>query len=180
MLREKITADAEIGPLEVWQAQEFADHLDRAREHIRPWVGPSFVTETVAEARQTLGRYASAAAEDGARLFGIWQDGVLVGGVMFVAFRAATGQCELGCWLEPAAEGQGLVTAATRWLLDYALRERGVHRAEWHCRADNARSAAVASRLGMSLEGTLRGSWPLGGVFYDTQVWAVLRDEYLT
>jgi RimJ/RimL family protein N-acetyltransferase len=49
------------------------------------------------------------------------------------------------------------VTAASRVLVDYALRERGLNRAEWRCRADNERSAAVARRLGMTLDGTLRG-----------------------
>jgi ribosomal-protein-serine acetyltransferase len=177
MFARPVGPDAELRPLEVWHAEEFADHLDRAREHIRPWVGPSFVTRTEDAARATLRRYAEAAAADTGRLFGIWLDGTLVGGVMFVTFDAAGGTCELGCWLEPAAEGRGLVTAAATVLLDWALHERGLHRAEWRCRSDNARSAAVARRLGMTLEGVLRGAWLNAGVHHDKQVWAVLREE---
>src|SRR5689334_15934006 len=103
-----LTSNARLSPLEVWQAPEFAAHLDRAREHIRPWVGPAFVTSTLDEARATLRRYAAATAADGARLYGIWLDGELCGGVMFPYFDPSTGVCELGCWLEPAAEGRGL------------------------------------------------------------------------
>ncbi|EPD85172.1 hypothetical protein HMPREF1529_01787 [Microbacterium sp. oral taxon 186 str. F0373] len=44
------------------------------------------------------------AADDGGRLYGIWSDGQLASGVMFVSFSAPAGQCEIGCWLEPAAE----------------------------------------------------------------------------
>jgi ribosomal-protein-serine acetyltransferase len=117
------------------------------------------------------------AADDGGRLYGIWSDGQLASGVMFVSFSAPAGQCEIGCWLEPAAEGRGLVTAASRLLVDYALRERGLNRVEWRCRADNERSAAVARRLGMTLDGTLRGAWLNGGVFHDKQVWALVRAE---
>ena len=164
--------------LEVWQAEEFADHLDRAREHIRPWVGPAFVTTDVDGARATLKRYAERQADDGARLYGIWRDGVLVGGVLFVDFNAANGSCEVGCWLEPSAEGRGLITQACRALLDWAFTSRGLHRAEWHCRADNERSAAVAKRLGMTLEGVRREAWPYEGVRYDKQVWAVLAPEW--
>lgn len=171
---------AQLRPLEVWHADMFAAHLDRAREHIRPWVGPTFVTDSVDGARSTLARYANSAATDGARLYGIWHDGQLVGGVMFVSFSAAAGVCEIGCWLEPAAEGRGLVTRAASALLDWALRERGLNRAEWRCRADNVRSSAVAQRLGMHLEGTLRGAWLNGGVFHDKQVWALLRSEHPT
>lgn len=167
-----------LGGLEVWHAEEFAAHMDRAREHIRPWVGPTFVTDGVDGARATLKRYAEAQAGDGARLFGIRLDGVLVGGVLFTDFRAAAGWCEIGCWLEPSAEGRGLVTPACRVLLDWAFATRGLHRAEWHCRADNERSSAVAKRLGMTLEGVRREAWPYEGVRYDKQVWSVLAPEW--
>jgi len=179
MFQRDIGPGASLRPVEVWHAQEFADHLDRAREHIRPWVGPSFVTDSVDGAASTLSRYANSAAADGARLYGIWVDDVLRGGVMFVSFSAAAGVCEIGCWLEPAAEGRGLVSRALGILLDWALVERGLNRAEWRCRADNVRSAAVAERAGMRLEGTLRGAWLNGGAFHDKQVWALLRAEHL-
>ncbi|MEU7646923.1 GNAT family N-acetyltransferase [Streptomyces huasconensis] len=169
---------AGLRPLETWHAEEFAAHLDRAREHIRPWVGAAFVTDDLDGARATLRRYAERQAADGARLYGIWLDGTLVGGVMFVAFDAAAGTCEVGCWLEPAAEGRGLITAACRTVLDWAFTTRGMHRAEWHCRADNARSAAVAERLGMTLEGVRREAWPFDGTRHDTQDWAVLAGEW--
>ena len=167
-----------LGGLEVWHAAEFAAHMDRAREHIRPWVGPTFVTDGVDGARATLRRYAERQAADAARLFGIWQDELLVGGVMFTSFDADFGCCELGCWLEPAAEGHGLITPACAALLDWAFATRGLHRAEWHCRADNDRSAAVAKRLGMTLEGVRRETWPYQGTRYDKQVWAVLAPEW--
>ncbi|MGW5046042.1 GNAT family N-acetyltransferase [Streptomyces griseoluteus] len=169
---------ARLAPLESWHAEEFARHLDRAREHIRPWVGAGFVTVDVAGARATLERYATRQAVDGARLYGIWWDNTLVGGVMFTAFDTASGSCEVGCWLEPAAEGHGLITLACTTLLDWAFGTRGLHRAEWHCRADNDRSAAVARRLGMTLEGVRRESWPYDGVRHDKQVWAVLAPEW--
>ncbi|MEU2154638.1 GNAT family protein [Streptomyces sp. NPDC019396] len=171
--------DAHLGPLEVWHAEEFAAHLDRAREHIRPWVGAGFVTTDVDGARATLQRYAERQAADGGRLYGIRREGVLVGGVMFTDFQAAAGFCEVGCWLEPSAEGHGLITRACGVLLDWAFATRGLRRAEWHCRADNDRSSAAAKRLGMTLEGTLREVWPYEGVRHDKQVWAVLAREWL-
>ena len=178
MFSQALRDDARLAPLEVWHADELADHLDRASEHIRPWVGPAFVTDDIDGARATLTRYAGRAAADGARLYGLWRGGTLVGGVMFTAFDATAGVCEVGCWLEPSAEGHGLVTAASRMLLDWALVTRGLHRAEWHCRADNDRSAAVARRLGMTLEGVRRESWQYQGVRYDKQVWSVLAPEW--
>jgi RimJ/RimL family protein N-acetyltransferase len=183
MFATTLTPDAELRPLEPHHAEEFAAHMDRAREHIRPWVGPSFVTSDVEGARATLQKYADGAARDGIRIFGIWLEELpgaptLVGGVMFVEFNPAAGTCELGCWLEPAAEGRGLITAACRMLLSYAFEERGLHRVEWRCRADNARSSAVAERLGMTLEGVLRDAWLVGDTFHDKQVWSILAGEW--
>ncbi|MER6434389.1 GNAT family protein [Streptomyces sp900105245] len=169
---------AHLSPLEVWHAEEFAAHMGRAADYIRPWVGQRFVTDSIESAVATLRRYAERQANDEARLFGIWHQGTLVGGVMFANFNASSSVCEIGCWLEPAAEGRGLVTNACRLLLEWAFDARGIHRAEWHCRADNERSVAVAQRLGMLLEGVHRDSWIYDGTRYDKVVWSILRREW--
>lgn len=169
---------AQLRPLEVWHASEFASHMNRARGHITPWVGPAVVTTTVGEARAVMERYAASAAIDGPRLYGIWCHGELSGAVMFVRFDYSVGVCELGCWLEPRVEGRGLMTTACRVLLAWAFEVRGVHRAEWRCRADNTRSVRVAQRLKMRLEGVRRQAWPTPDCRYDEQQWAILAPEW--
>ena len=177
MFSQELSPTAQLRTLEPWQAEEFAEHLDRAGEHIRPWVSAAFVTHGVEDARATLERYADRAAHDSGRLYGIWDSGVLVGGVMFVHFDTTSGICEIGCWLEPGAQGRGLITAACKVLLDWAFTVRGMHRAEWYCRADNERSAAVAARLGMTFEGVMREATKVDGVYYGKQLWALLSSD---
>jgi len=169
---------AELRPLEPWQAEEFLAHMDRARASVDPWIPWAGVSTDLASATATLQRYADLAARDAGRLSGIWLDGTLVGGTMFVAFDAAAGNCEVGVWLEPAGTGRGLVTRAARILIDWALVTRGLHRVEWHCRPDNTASINVAKRLGLRLDGVLRSSYPYRGVRYDAQVWSVLATEW--
>jgi ribosomal-protein-serine acetyltransferase len=166
--------------LEPWHAGEFAEHMSRAGDHIRPWVGPTFVTDTVDGARATLQRYATATANDGARIYGLWNDGTLVGGVMFVAFDPMWGNCEVGCWLEPGAVGAGFITRSVELLMEWAFLERGMSRVEWRCRTDNDRSVAVARRLGMRSEGVLRSSWVYDGNRYDKEVFSILRTEWMS
>jgi RimJ/RimL family protein N-acetyltransferase len=48
---------------------------------------------------------------------------------------------------------------------------------EWHCRTDNAASASVARRLGMHLDGVLRGEYLYQGVRHDTQVWSLIAPD---
>jgi ribosomal-protein-serine acetyltransferase len=171
-----LTAGAELRPLEPWHAGEFAAHMERAREHIRPWVGAAFVND---DAKIVLQRYADKHAHDAGGIWGIWLDGTLVGGVLLVSFDVASGVCEAGCWLEPSAVGRGLITRAATVLLDWVILDRGIQRVEWHTNALNTRSIAVAKRLGMSLDGTLRSAFPAAeGGRGDMEVWSVLAPEW--
>lgn len=169
---------AALRPLEPWQASEFLAHMDRARETVDPWIPWASLSTDLASASATLQRYADRQSRDAGRLYGIWLDGTLVGGTMFVTFDAESGICEVGCWLEPAATGRGLITTAARHLVDWAFHTRGLHRAEWHCSPENVASSNVARRLGFTLEGTLRAAYPWRGVRHDTQIWAVLAPDW--
>ncbi|WDZ84182.1 GNAT family N-acetyltransferase [Micromonospora cathayae] len=178
MFAVSLTEDAQLRPLEPWQAEEFLAHIDRAREYVDPWIPWATRSTDPDSARAVLQRYADGQAADSMRIYGIWLDGVLVGGTMFVSFHTDTGNCEIGCWLEPAAEGRGLITRAARLMIDWAFRERGMHRVQWVNAAHNVRSANVARRLGMSLDGVMRSAFPYRGQRHDNQVWSVLADEW--
>ncbi|ADD45563.1 GCN5-related N-acetyltransferase [Stackebrandtia nassauensis DSM 44728] len=175
-----LSDEAVLEPLEPWQAEEFLANIDRCRDLIAPWVGPSFVAADLADARRVTRSYADGQAADGKRLFGIRLNGKLVGGTMFVSFDTKSGVCELGCWLEPAGQGRGLVTAAASTLLDWAFEVRGLSRAEWWTVAGNEPSIKVAKRLGMSLDATLREYDPGrdGGPRRDMLIWSILAREW--
>lgn len=174
----KSLGDAELRPLEPWRAEEFLAHIDRGREHIRQFVRLADIVTDLDSARAYLQSYADKTAADAGSLHGIWLDGTLVGGVLFRTFDAGTGVAEAGCWLEPAATGRGLITRAVRLLIDWAIRERGIHRVEWHAAAGNTASIAVAKRLGMSRDGVLRGNNSHRGKRQDTEVWSVLAPDW--
>ncbi|MER5815692.1 GNAT family N-acetyltransferase [Streptomyces californicus] len=169
---------AELRPLEVWQDEEFLAHMDRARELVDPWIPfASFATDRES-ARALLRRYAEKQAADTGRLYGIWLEGTLVGGVLFRIFDTASGNCEIGVWLEPAAQGRGLITRAAERLIDWAVYDRGMHRVEWDASAANTRSIAVAKRLGMTRDGVIRQNYLYQGVRHDSEIWSVLAPEW--
>ncbi|MEU3722358.1 GNAT family protein [Streptomyces sp. NPDC031705] len=178
MFARELAEDAQLFPLEVWHAEEFLAHMDRGREFIGRFIGLPDRATDLESARHLLGSKAEEAARDGARLYGIRVDGTLVGGVLFRTFDAAAGNCEVGCWLEPAAAGRGLVTKACRILIDWAFQQRGMHRVEWHAASGNKSSIAVAERLGLTREGVMRQNHLHRGVRQDTEIWAVLAPEW--
>ncbi len=168
-----------FGPLEPWHAEEFAAAVDKAREHLRPWIPFATRIVDVDSARELLQRYADKHAEDTGAMYGIWVDGVLKGGTMFRTFDPTMAYARSGVWLDPSAEGRGLVKAAVTHMIDWAVRIRGIKRVEWFCAPVNERSKAAAARLGMTYEGTLRSSFVANGVRQDSEVWAVLANDWL-
>ncbi|OEV06348.1 GNAT family N-acetyltransferase [Streptomyces nanshensis] len=175
---------AELRPLEPWQAEEFLEHMDRGREFIGRHIGLADVVTDPASSRAYLQSYADKAAADTGRIYGIWtpeesgRGGTLVGGVLFRTMDVPHGTAEAGCWLEPSAVGRGLVTRASRVIIDWAVDERGIHRVEWLVSAANAPSIAVARRLGMTKEGVLRESYTSRGERHDMEIWSVLAPEW--
>ncbi len=137
-----------------------------------PWPDPTSVETGAAE---WLGRYDR--GEGGRRLAaGILHDGALVGGIVLFFYDEASAQIELGCWAVADAEGTGAVRAACVEGLRLA-RSWGVERVEWHCDPENARSGALARRLGFQLEGRLRSSYVLRGERRDTEVYGLVGPE---
>ncbi|MGQ5639807.1 MULTISPECIES: GNAT family N-acetyltransferase [unclassified Streptomyces] len=169
---------AELRPVEVWHAEEVLAHIDRGREFIGRHIGMPDVVADLDGAIAWIRSYADRRAFDAGGLHGIWLDGSLVGGLLFRVWDTASGVCRVGCWLEPAATGRGLVTRGMRVLLDWAFEERGMHRVEWHVSTANEPSINVARRLGMTREGVLRENHPHGGVRTSTEVWSLLAPEW--
>lgn len=175
---------AELRPLEPWQAEEFLAHMDRGREYIGKYIAFPDKSTDLESSRACLQSYADKAAADTGRIWGIWlggsggRGGTLVGGVLFRTMDAPQGTAEAGCWLEPSAVGKGLITRAARVVIDWAIGERGFHRVEWLVSDENAASIAVARRLGMTKEGTLRESYLYRGRRASMEVWSVLAHEW--
>jgi ribosomal-protein-serine acetyltransferase len=171
---------AGLGPLEPWHAEEFATAVDTAREHLAPWIPFAHTVTDVDRARDMLQRFATERANDTRYLYGIWLDDRLVGGAMFPVFDVRNGMCELGVWLAPEVQGRGLITHAARYLIDWAIRVRGMSRVAWHNDPRNIRSQAVARRLGLTYEGVKRSSHVVNGERQDSEVWSVLAHEWPT
>jgi len=174
MLTAPLADGAELRALEPWLAKEFHAFIEGCRPHLAEWLPWAATIDAPSAAEQWLRGYAEDQARDGRRLFGIWLDGVLVGGVGFASFNAQWGICELGAWLSPAASGRGLVTLAAQRLIDWAVHTRGVSRVEWRVAVENTRSIAVAKRLGMQREGVLRAALPMHGRRHDVEVWSLV------
>ncbi|WZH36368.1 MAG: GNAT family protein [Microbacterium enclense] len=92
-------------------------------------------------------------------------DDAVVGDLVLFHLDALTGTAEIGWVIDPAASGAGLATEAVRALIDTAFGLYGLRRLVARIDAENARSLALAARLGMRREAHLienewfKGRW---------------------
>ena len=103
----------------------------------------------------------------------------IVGSIGFPVVDRDQRSCEIGYWLGRSAQGRGTATLAVRALIDHAFGAWKLHRVVIHAGVGNARSRAVAERLGFTLEGVLRQAerYP-DGRYIDLAVYGLLVSEW--
>ena len=85
---------------------------------------------------------------------------------------------ELGYWFLREAWGNGYATESSAAMLELGFRRLGYHRVWGKCHVDNAESARVMDKLGMTYEGTLREHVWLRDHFRSSRIYAMLAAEY--
>ncbi len=149
--------------------------VERNRDRLHPWMPWEPATKGPSDTRSFIER--SLASEHDLDANGIWLDRRLVG-TIGMRVDAMDEKGEIGYWIDGDAEGKGIVTRACERLCTFAFEELGLHRVELCAATGNARSRAVAERLGMIQEGTARGAGRVPDGFVDLVSYAVLADEW--
>jgi ribosomal-protein-serine acetyltransferase len=154
------------------------DLVDRNRPHLREWLvwvddtrGHGEISDFVAQSIEQFAR------DDGYQA-GIFVENQLVGAIGLHYINRHNLSTEIGYWLARGYTGRGIMTTAVRAVTSHAFTTWNLNRIEIRAAAGNARSRAVAERLGFSLEGTLRQVHNIYGDLHDLAIYGVLRGEW--
>lgn len=142
-----------------------------------PW-GPNSEQDT----HDFLARTMIAAAEE-PRLeyvFGVElkEETGLLGSVGLYVRPEDTDQAMLGYAFRREAWGRGIATEASRAIVAMAFDVLGLRRVWASCDPDNAGSRRVLEKVGMRIEGLLRGDLVIRGDVRDNLVWGILEPEW--
>ncbi len=174
----RVDEELQIGLLEREDAEALHALIDRHREHLRPWM-PWARAQDLAATRAFLeGRALPALARGEGVDGGLWWRGRLVGAAGIHSWSERPRRGSVGYWLSADVQGHGIATRATRALLAKAFEDLGAERVDLRAAVENARSRAVAERLGMRFEGVLRRELPVQDGYADMAVYALSADEW--
>jgi RimJ/RimL family protein N-acetyltransferase len=106
------------------------------------------------------------------------EDGAVIGDLVLFHLDAVSGTAEIGWVVSPSAAGRGLATEAVRALVDTAFQVYGLRRLVARIDAENARSIALAERVGMRREAHLVENEWFKGRWSDEVDYALLAREW--
>jgi ribosomal-protein-serine acetyltransferase len=168
----------ELRLLEERHAKALFTAVEREREHLRPWLPWVEATRAEEDSLSFIRSVLEQFAENRGFAAGIWNGTRLAGTIGVHRIEWLNRRVEIGYWLGREYEGRGIMTDACRAVVTHLFRELELHRVEIRCAVDNVRSAAIAKRLGFTLEGTLREAQFAGGRYRDLLVFGMLRQDW--
>jgi RimJ/RimL family protein N-acetyltransferase len=162
-------------------AQSLFDAVMESQAHIRQWLPWADLYHSIDDAVEFVRRQSGHWALHGHVGMAIFSraDGTYLGGTGFTVRSLAVPSFEIGYWLRQSAEGHGYMSEAVRLITTYLFDNLGAQRVMIRCDARNARSKAVAERLGFPFEGCTRHD-EIGtdGSLRDSLTYAMVPDDF--
>ena len=145
--------------------------------HLAPWMPWAEQLDRDGTAAFLAQAEQQAARDDGVHC-AVTQSSRIVGVVGFHYVNRVHLATSIGYWLAAEAQGRGTMTLALAALVDHAFSAWGMHRVELQAAVGNARSRAVAARLGFVHEGVLREAERFEHRYADLDIFSVLAPEW--
>jgi ribosomal-protein-serine acetyltransferase len=178
MFSRPIAPDAELCLMDLSCCDELFALVEANRQRLSRWFAWVDASRSADDTRAYVRSVLEGYARDEGFNTVIRFQGRIVGTAGFHEWKNLHRSTSIGYWLDAAAEGKGLMTAAVRALVDHALIERGLNRVEIRAATDNARSQAVARRLGFVAEGVARQAERIGDRYHYLAVFSMLARDW--
>ncbi len=107
------------------------------------------------------------------------EDPKIIGTMSFHKIDKANHRAEIGYLLNPVFWGVGIVSEATKAILDYGFNQLGFHSVEAHVNPENQRSVGVLQKFDFEREGYFRENYFCNGQFTDTIVYSLLKRNFI-
>ena len=111
-------------------------------------------------------------------VYEIWQHNVFAGLIALKEIDLWNKRAELGYWISPRFEGQGIMTSCCIAILNFAFIKLGLKRIQVKVGIGNARSSRIPERLGFKFEGIERAGEKFQDHYIDLELYSILKEEW--
>jgi RimJ/RimL family protein N-acetyltransferase len=105
------------------------------------------------------------------------KDGTRIGIIWHIA-NQPSGIMEIGCFFVPSERGKGYGAEATQLMVDYLFLSKNIGRIQACTNVRNKTAQKVLEKAGFRIEGTIRKSSFVRGVWTDSHLYSILREEW--
>lgn len=165
--------------LQLKDANEMFQIIDTSREYLREWLPWVVTTQTPEDSLAFIDHTLMAHENKKGLTAAIFYQDRFAGLIGFNNLDWANRIAHIGYWLAPNFQGKGIMTSATRALIDYAFRTLDINRVEIRAAYENTKSRSIPERLGFLEEGLIRQSEWLNDHYVDLVVYGMLASDWL-
>ncbi len=170
--------DIVLERLRLDHAEELYDLTDSNREYLKEWLPWLDHIRSCDDTKRFIAATIKEYSEGGAPNFAIICGGNVCGVAGFHKIDKQHGIGAIGYWLAQKYTGHGMITKATKELLDIGFKDFSLNKIEIRCAEENLKSRAVPERLGFTYEATLRQCERLYSKFVNHAIYSMLAIEY--
>jgi ribosomal-protein-serine acetyltransferase len=177
MFAHALDTYAELRLLEDRFSSDLFALIDKERASLRKWLPWVDATRRVDDTREFSKLSRERFAQGTSIEAGIWLGGKIAG-VIGLTMANGGPTARLGYWIGADYQGKGLVTRASRSVIQHAFFGLGIDRVEIRSAVDNVRGQQVPQRLGFVNEGVARHAVWVNGVPQDITMFSMLAKDW--
>ena len=167
-----------LRPLGLSDTDELFALIETNRTGLRQWLPWLDATQSPSDTRAFIQATLQQWADNQGLVAAICDDQRIVGLIGLNGLEWANRIGYIGYWLGESAQGQGIMTAAVKALVNHGFTDLNLNRQVIACATQNARSRAIPERLGFCHEGTLRDAEWLYDRYVDHAIYACLQRDW--
>ena len=152
--------------------------IDRNRDYLREWLPWLDLNQSAQDSSIFVESAQALAATGQGMVTMILFKQTHVGVIGFNWIDTLNRSCEIGYWLAESHQKAGIITKCTRRLIEFAFTNLNLNRISIPVAVENAKSRAIAIKLGFVEEGTLREAEWLYDHYVDHVMYSLLRSDW--
>lgn len=156
----------------------FYEIIKQERDYLRPWISWIDRIQTRIDVLDFIEQGHQKIRDQQALPMLIVAGDTILGGIGMHSWNHELRLAKIGYWLRASAQGKGLMMQAAYAFLKYLFKEVGLHKVELEYFPENTKSAALAKRLGFTVEAHLRDAMKYHGRYHNLVVCGMLENEF--